>query len=247
MFRGLGTKILDGSPNYFVVEDIGQVSSTSQFEKFLQDIYEFVQMKDIQSVTIVLNEKEASNNDYLHLLGDYDFSKHDTQYFYKRDLNSLEVSEQVTSIELKSIEQTSDNLFKKVWKEVVTWSLNAPSSLSIEKEFEGMKTELGSNYIKNCLIAYHDKDPIGITIPHIEPGTVDEGRLFYFGLIPAYRGNKLGMTLHKLSLQFLKCIGATYYIGATGHKNIPMERIFQINGCRMFEKKVIYRLKRHPT
>ncbi|MGP4081510.1 hypothetical protein ACTWQL_16510 [Pseudalkalibacillus sp. R45] len=153
MFKGLGTKILDGSPSYFVIEDIGQVSSMNQFEKLLQDIYDYVQLKDIQSVKIVLNEKEASNNDFLHLLDDYDFLKHDTQYFYKQDLNSLENTEQVTSIELKSIEQTTDYLFKNVWKEVVTGSLNAPSSLPIEKEFEGMKAELGSNYIKNCLIA----------------------------------------------------------------------------------------------
>lgn len=53
--------------------------------------------------------------------------------------------------------------------------LNAPSTLSIEKEFEGMKSELGSDYIKSCLIAYYDKNPIWITMPHIEPGSIDEG------------------------------------------------------------------------
>ncbi len=57
----------------------------------------------------------------------------------------------------------------------------------------------------------------------------------------------MGMALHKLSLQFLKSIGATYYIGATGYRNIPMQRIFQLNGCIMFEKKVIFRLNRHST
>ncbi|WP_408010437.1 hypothetical protein ACJROX_09105 [Pseudalkalibacillus sp. A8] len=247
MFKGYGAKILDGVPNYFVIEDIGQVSSIHHFEKLLQDIDEYVKMKDIQSVKIVLNEKEASNNDYLHLLCDYDFLKQDIQFFYKRDLDSLKTTEQETSIEIKSIGQTTTDLFKKMWQEVVMGSLNAPSSLSIEMEFEGMKTELGSDYMKNCLIAYHDNDPIGITIPHIEPGTIEEGRLFYFGLIPEYRGNNWGITLHKRSLQYLKSIGATYYIGATGHRNIPMKRIFQVNGCRMFEKKTIYRLKRPHT
>ncbi|WP_261134416.1 hypothetical protein [Bacillus sp. Marseille-Q3570] len=192
MFKGTGAKILDGSPNYFVIEDIGQVSTINQFEKLLHDLYGYVQMKDIQSVKIVLNEREASNNEYLNLMDDYNFLKHDTQCFYKRDLNSVDASELVPSIDFKSIEQASDDLFKNVWQKVVTESLNAPPSLSIEKEFEGMKTELGPNYIKNCLIAYHEKVPIGITIPHIEPGTIDEGRLFYFGLVPEYRGKKWG-------------------------------------------------------
>ncbi|MCF6409542.1 GNAT family N-acetyltransferase [Pseudalkalibacillus salsuginis] len=247
MFRTLGTKILDGAPNYFVIENIGQVSSINHFENLLQEMSEYVTKKGIPSVTVVLNEKEALNKNYIDLLGDYDFWQHETQYFYKRDLNSLKESIQVRSIEIKSIENTTTDLFKKIWQEVMTESLNVPSTLSIEKEFEGMKSELGNDYTKSCLVAYYDNNPIGITMPHIEQGTFNEGRLFYFGLVPKYRGKKWGTTLHELSLQFLKSMGATYYIGATGHRNIPMQRIFEANGCRMFEKKIIYRLKRQST
>jgi hypothetical protein len=71
-------------------------------------------------------------------------------------------------------------------------SLNTSSTLSVEKEFIGMKSELGREYAKSCLIAFHGKNPIGITMPHIEQGTVDEGRLFYFGLLPEYRGKGWG-------------------------------------------------------
>lgn len=55
MLKTVGVKILDGTPNYFVIEDIGQVSSTRHFEKLLQEAMEYVTEKGIQSVSIVLN------------------------------------------------------------------------------------------------------------------------------------------------------------------------------------------------
>lgn len=244
MLNTLGVKILDGTPNYFVIEDIGQISSIRDFDKLLQEMMEYVNDKGIQSVSIVLNEKEAANTDYLDLLGTLDFWQQETQYFYKRELTSFKEYRGEESVVIKSIEQITADLFIEVWKETMIGSLNASSTLSIEKEFMGMKSELGLDYEKSCLMAFLEKKPIGITMPHIEPGTVDEGRLFYFGLLPEYRGKGWGSTLHKLSLHLLKKMGAAYYIGATGYKNIPMQRIFQINGCQMFEKKFTFRLRR---
>ncbi|MED3573863.1 GNAT family N-acetyltransferase [Cytobacillus praedii] len=245
MLKTIDMKILDGTPNYFVIEDIGQVSSSEHFEKLLQEMMDHVSEKGIQSVSIVLNEKEAANTDYLELLEAFDFWQQETQYFFKRDLSSFNVDSGKGSLEIQSIEQTTADLFIAVWQETMKGSLNASSTLSVEKEFIGMKSELGPEYAKSCLIAFHGKNPIGITMPHIEPGTVDEGRLFYFGLLPEYRGKGWGSALHKLSLYLLKKMGAAYYIGATGHKNIHMQRIFQANGCQMFEQKFTYRLKRH--
>jgi Acetyltransferase (GNAT) family len=244
MLKTVGVKILDGTPNYFVIEDIGQVSSTRHFEKLLQEAMEYVTEKGIQSVSIVLNEKEVENTDYLDILEAFDFGQQETQYFYKRDLSSFKEPREIESFEIKSIEQITADLFIEVWQESMKGSLNVSSTLSVEKEFMGMKSELGSDYAKSCLIAFYEKKPIGITMPHIEPGTVDEGRLFYFGLLPGYRRNGWGSTLHKQSLHILKNMGAAYYIGATGHKNIPMQHIFQAKGCQMFEQKFTYRLKR---
>lgn len=242
MFSVPEVKFLDGTPNYFVVEDIGQVSSNNEFERLLNEVKEYVTKKNIPSVKIILSSREASNTHYVDLLGKYGLKQHDIIYFYKRELASLEKSYEAEFIELKQVEETTTGLFKRLWQEVVSESLNAPSSLSIEKEFQGMESELGPDYIKSCIIAYNDKTPIGITIPHIEPGTIDEGRLFYFGIVPKYHGKRLGTQLHKLSLKFLREIGATYYVGATGYKNIPMQRIFRVNECGMFEEKIIYKL-----
>lgn len=204
MLNTLGVKILDGTPNYFVIEDIGQVSSIRDFDKLLQETMEYVTDKGIQSVSIVLNEKEAANTDYLDLLGTLDFWQQETQYFYKRELTSFKEYRGEESIVIKSIEQITADLFIEIWKETMIGSLNASSTLSIEKEFMGMKSELGLDYEKSCLMAFFEKKPIGITMPHIEPGTFDEGRLFYFGLLPEYRGKGWGSSLHKLSLHLLK-------------------------------------------
>jgi len=38
-------------------------------------------------------------------------------------------------------------------------------------------------------------------MPHIEPGTSEEGRLFYFGIIPSERGKGKSKLLHKQALE----------------------------------------------
>lgn len=246
MFTTQGAKILDGRPHYLVIEELGEVESLKHFEEILYEMKRYVKEQEIQSVSIILNEKEAIHPQYSGILEAFGYQKQETQYFYKRNLASFKDFEMEAALEIKSLEQTTSDVFKKAWAEASGGSLNASnpfSSLSIEKEFEGMKTELGPDYKKSCLVIFHEKKPIGVTMPQIEPGTIDEGRLFYFGILPAYRNKGWGETLHILSLHLLKKMGATYYIGATGHKNIPMQRIFQANGCEMIERKYIYKLK----
>jgi hypothetical protein len=57
------------------------------------------------------------------------------------------------SLEIKSLEETTNDVFIMAWTEASTGSLNAStpfSSLFVEKECEGMKSELGSDYKKSC-------------------------------------------------------------------------------------------------
>lgn len=245
MFATQGAKVLDGTPHYFVIEELGDVSSVEHFKTILCDVKKYVHEKGIPSVSIVLNEKEALQTEYPSVLRSFGYQKQGTQFFYKRNLSALKEYEGNRLIEIESLEQATPDLFKKLWREASSGSLNASnasSSLSIEREFEGMKSEIGPDYVKSCLIVRYNKIPIGVTMPHIEPGTFDEGHLFYFGIIPSYRNQGWGKALHNLSLQLLKYMGAAYYIGATGHKNIPMQRILQANGCQLYESRYTYRL-----
>ena len=71
-----------------------------------------------------------------------------------------------------------------------------------------------------------------MSIPHIEPGTVSEGRLFYFGVnCLSYRGKGVASQLHLQCLHMFKEMGATYYIGSTHTSNEKMQGIFWRNNC----------------
>ncbi|MDE0584018.1 GNAT family N-acetyltransferase [Planococcus sp. A6] len=246
MLTTRGAKILDGTPNYLVMEEIGEIESAKHFEEVLNELKKHVVEKDIQSVSIILNEQQAEYIPYRELLEKFSFQIQDTQFFYRRQLSALEDMEIKAPLSVKSLEEIKEDVFLKTWMDASAGSLNASApftSLSAQKEFEGMQSELGAGYQKSCLVIFYGDQAIGVTMPQIEKGTVDEGRLFYFGLIPAFRGMGWGAYLHKLSLQLLKQMGAEYYIGATGQHNIPMQRIFEANACELIEKKFIYRLK----
>lgn len=122
-------------------------------------------------------------------------------------------------------------------------SLNTPSRLSIEEQLEALKTKLGVNWRDSCIAVYKDNQPTGVVMPHIEPGTTSEGRLFYFGLVPKMRGKGLSQPLHHYALHVLKGMGATYYIGSTHISNTPMIRTFKKNNCVVHRHTDLYCLE----
>lgn len=117
---------------------------------------------------------------------------------------------------------------------------NAPSSLSIHEHFHSIQTELGGDWQKSRIAFYESNQPIGISIPHIEPGTKNEGRLFYFGLLPEERGKGLSAHIHLQSLNILKQMGATYYVGSTHITNEKMQKVFWKNGCCIRTETELY-------
>ena len=50
-----------------------------------------------------------------------------------------------------------------------------------------MLQEIGEQWKEHCLTADVDEKPIGIVIPHIERGTLEEGKLMYFAVTPNMR------------------------------------------------------------
>lgn len=246
IFTTREAKILDGTPHYLVIEEIGEIDSAKHFEEVLSELMKYIREKEIQSVSVVLNEQEVEYTPYAELLGQFSFERQETQFFYRRDLSKFKDIEMKSAFAVKSLKEIDSDIFLKTWAEASSGSLNAStpfSTLSMQKEFEGLQTELGPDYEKTCLVIFYRNQAVGVTMPQIEEGTIDEGRLFYFGIIPAFRNRGWGKYLHKLSLHFLKQMGAAYYIGATGQNNIPMQRIFETNACELMERKFIYRWK----
>ena len=106
-----------------------------------------------------------------------------------------------------------------------------------------ISSELGTNWRSNCYSFFHENELVGISIPHIEMGTKEEGRMFYFGIVPSMRGKGFGAEMHMTTLPIMKKMGATYYVGSTDESNEHMVQIFKKNGCILRDKKEITELK----
>ena len=114
----------------------------------------------------------------------------------------------------------------------------------LSRRWNRLKMNSVSKWRTYCHIFWKDGEPIGLSIPHIEHGTKDEGRLFYFGVVPEWRGQGYGTIIHRMTFGILKKIGAATYVGSTDENNHHMIRIFKANGCHLRDKKGIFRIEK---
>lgn len=149
---------------------------------------------------------------------------------------------------------TKDLLEKKIISNQVyeVWSISEPRAIHFlsevmeqgiqetEKFLQSMRSEL-PDQVDNILTVHYDNHiPIGVVIPHIEPDTDSEGRIFWIGLHPQYRGKGYGRNLHNIGLERLQQdFQAKTYLGATQIENEPMKNIMIANGCKHFGESVI--------
>ncbi|GGK08489.1 N-acetyltransferase [Lentibacillus kapialis] len=231
-------KIVKGD-NFVTIEDTKNLTNQELMElvTYLRDQ---PSIKTAKNINILVNSK--FNKEVESLLQKYGFKVHDESVTVYKVLK--ESDKNISGFSLKNLAELSTEKFKSVWRESMKESLNAPSSLKIDEQMRSVEVELGPNYKKSCLVAYEKGNPIGVIMPHIEPGTLEEGRIFYFGLIPKERGKGKSQLLHQQALRILKNdFNATYYIGSTSHNNIPMLKIFENNGCTVLERNRVYKKK----
>lgn len=172
------------------------------------------------------------------------FRKVSTIVEYTRTLNEnfTETPEITTDVLVAGGMADSD--FAELYEHCRSGSANKNKLFTIEQIMESLENELGPEWRASCFIFRKSGEPIGLSIPIIEQGTVDEGRLFYFGVVPEWRGKGYGTILHRISLSVLKEIGASTYVGSTDEANHHMIGIFERNGCRLRDRKGIYRIDR---
>ncbi|WP_339148822.1 MULTISPECIES: GNAT family N-acetyltransferase [unclassified Sutcliffiella] len=123
-------------------------------------------------------------------------------------------------------------------------SANKNTKQPVSQVMSSIENELGPEWRQHCFYFMKDGGFAGISIPHIEMGTEDEGRLFYFGVVPDLRGQGIGGQIHKNSMALLKQFHATYYVGSTDIHNTNMIKIFEKNGCELRDRKGIYKIVR---
>ncbi|MBW8352125.1 GNAT family N-acetyltransferase [Bacillus sp. IITD106] len=101
-----------------------------------------------------------------------------------------------------------------------------------EKFLMSMTTELPSQAQRMFTIYIVKNEPVGVVFPHLEPDRDKEGRIFWIGIHPKFRGKGLGKNLHLIGLYRLQNdFNAKSYLGATQIKNNPMRKIMLSNGC----------------
>ncbi|WP_252504905.1 GNAT family N-acetyltransferase [Sporosarcina sp. Marseille-Q4943] len=172
------------------------------------------------------------------------FRKVSTIVEYTRALNEKFPVEPGISMEALAAGRIGDSDFAKLYERCRSGSANKNKLFTIEQVMESLENELGQEWRARCFIFWKSDEPIGLSIPMIEQGTVDEGRLFYFGVVPEWRGKGYGAMFHRISLNLLQEFGAKTYVGSTDEANQHMIRIFEQNDCRMRDRKGIYRIDR---
>ena len=145
-------------------------------------------------------------------------------------------------VEALSDSQVTDSDFAVLYDACRSGSANKNNLFTISQIMESLELELGDNWRDQCFIFSQQGLNYGISIPHIEQGTTDEGRMFYFGVVPEQREKGYGKIFHAISLELLKTLGAKIYVGSTDTENISMRKIFEANGCILRDIKGIYRI-----
>lgn len=231
-------KFISGT-NFLTVEDTKNLSP-AEITDFINYILHDPAYLQTSKLNILLNSKFP--NEIEEILLSNQFQLHDEIVFFHKvldDMNDLK-----STFRFKSLDELSLHYFKDIWAATISGSLNAPSS-NIDEQMNSVEFELGKNYKDSCIIAYEGTKPLGVIMPHIEPGKLKEGRLFYFGILPSERGKGKSKLLHQYALQKLQFdFNASYYVGCTSKNNIPMIKTFIKNGCKQVESNKVYRLER---
>ncbi|UOQ45168.1 GNAT family N-acetyltransferase [Halobacillus salinarum] len=213
--------------NFITIEDLERLTAY-ELRAFIKIAAKDPELNKVGHLSLLIRDDFPQDID--RKLMDSGFSVHDTLIFVRKEL--AEHKPGPSPYCLKTIPEVQENFFKKTWKKCMKDSFNSAAYLNMDEQMESVKKELGEGYERTCQIAYEGEREIGVVMPHIEPDTQEEGRLFYFGLLPEFRGRGKSVPLYNQALTLLKAeFGAAYAIGATSLNNLPMRRVFQKNGC----------------
>ncbi|RBP96716.1 hypothetical protein DFO70_101532 [Cytobacillus firmus] len=95
-----------------------------------------------------------------------------------------------------------------------------------------MKSELPEQAEKMFTVYTVNSEPAGAVFPHLEPDRECEGRIFWIGIHPDYKGKGYGKNLHLIGLHRLQYdFKAEKYLGATRADNAAMKKVMAANGC----------------
>ncbi|MBM7552262.1 GNAT family N-acetyltransferase [Thalassobacillus pellis] len=216
-----GVKILRGN-DYAVIEEAEKVPFV-RFEELIYNAKKKLVHEELKKIVLVL--EGDLDRLVLETLKNEGFQHTKKRCRYEFDFQKPFPFPLDRRICLQSIDEIGETAFLSLWEQ-------AAGRSQAKRDYTSLKSELGKTYKRSCYGIILEDKGIGIALPHIEPGTEQEGRLFFIGLIPAFRGKGFGVEAHRHALYILKeRFLAENYVGMTDEDNLPMKQIFYANHC----------------
>ncbi|WP_342527632.1 GNAT family protein [Chryseomicrobium sp. FSL W7-1435] len=231
--------VITKSGEYTLVDQKKQADYTyAEYEEALDELVESWQRGDTPYLSLIIDPAFETK---LLSMG---FSK--TTRIVEHERKSLSDLEGLPSqpYVILAFSAMSDEEFGEYYEACKSGSANKNQLFTTKQLLESLHLELGNDWRKLVMLFQEKDEFIGLAIPHIEAGTISEGRLFYFGMKPNWRGKGKTTACHAAALKKLHELGATTYVGSTDIANEAMIHVMDKNGASERDCKGIYKLTR---
>ncbi|MED1059978.1 GNAT family N-acetyltransferase [Bacillus mycoides] len=225
-------KIRKNASSIMIKENDAEVFTEEQLEEIMQYCVAEAEKDGIEELQFEISSKSPNYDVYKKCFETYSFEYITENIIVFKDIYEVEDIE--SEIDFKLIEEIGEAAFYSLWNEVTG------EQIDYDQFVNTMLQEIGGQWKEHCLTASIDEEPIGIVIPHIERGTLEEGKLMYFAVAPNMRNKGYEAAFFTGAMFVLKEIGASYYIGETNVQNEWMKDVFEKNGCQQLSSTERY-------
>ncbi|EJQ00534.1 GNAT family N-acetyltransferase [Bacillus mycoides] len=225
-------KIRKNASSIIIKENDAEVFTEEQLEEIMQYCVAEAEKDGIEELQFEISSKSPNYDVYKKCFETYSFEYITENMIVFKDIYEVEDIE--SEIDFKLIEEIGEAAFYSLWNEVTG------EQIDYDQFVNTMLQEIGGQWKEHCLTASIDEEPIGIVIPHIERGTLEEGKLMYFAVAPNMRNKGYEAAFFTGAMFVLKEIGASYYIGETNVQNEWMKDVFEKNGCQQLSSTERY-------
>ncbi|MBE7149346.1 GNAT family N-acetyltransferase [Bacillus mycoides] len=225
-------KIRKNASSIIIKENDAEVFTEEKLEEIMQYCVAEAEKDGIEELQFEISSKSPNYDVYKKCFETYSFEYITENMIVFKDIYEVEDIE--SEIDFKLIEEIGETAFYSLWNEVTG------EQIDYDQFVNTMLQEIGGQWKEHCLTASIDEEPIGIVIPHIERGTLEEGKLMYFAVAPNMRNKGYEAAFFTGAMFVLKEIGASYYIGETNVQNEWMKDVFEKNGCQQLSSTERY-------
>ncbi|MGE7883565.1 GNAT family N-acetyltransferase [Bacillus sp. NPDC094077] len=225
-------KIRRSAPSIMIKENNAEVFTEEQLEEMIQYCIAEAEKEGVENLHFEISSKSSNYDVYKKCFETYSFEYITKNIIVFKDI--YEVDDIESEIDFKLIEEIGENAFYSLWNEVTGEQVDYDQFVKL------LEQEIGGQWKEHCLTAVVGEETVGIVIPHIERGTLEEGKLMYFAVAQNMRNKGYEAALFTGAMFVLKEIGASYYVGETNVQDEWMKGVFEKNGCQMLSSTERY-------